>query len=59
MNMDYDFRTHEIWRLTFRPFISEPITFTVTNRFDNPKFDNLFDEVMAWLNEGNSAKETL
>lgn len=50
LDMSYDYRTNEIWRVVIRPF-GEGKEFSVTNRFDNPKEDSLYEEIMNWLKE--------
>jgi hypothetical protein len=50
VDMSYDFRTNEVWRFVIPSFFSEPKEFTVTNRVDNGKHDNLYDEIMEYLN---------
>lgn len=50
VDTSFDFRTHEFWRVVIRPF-GERKEFSTSNRFDNPKRDNLYDEIVDWLAE--------
>lgn len=53
VDTSFDFRTHTFWRVVIRPFGKQKV-FTTTNRFDNPKHDNLYDEIVEWLEEAES-----
>ena len=55
IDTSFDFRTYEFWRVVIRPF-GQRKEFNTTNRFDNPKRDTLFDEIMDWLREVENEK---
>jgi len=55
IDTSFDFRTDTFWRILVRPYGKDKL-FTTTNRFDNPKHDNLYDEIIEWLKEAEPKK---
>ena len=56
VDTSFDFRTLEFWRVVIRPF-GQRKEFNTSNRFDNPKHDNLYDEIIEWLEEVENASK--
>lgn len=52
VNFDYDNRSRDIWRISFRHWFKDnPTIFTNTNRPIEERRP-LFEEIVEWLNEG-------